>query len=85
MKLFPAFRTRSFFEEKSKKGAQTIASIGAKPIYEVLLITPYFFNLLRVCLKIKLKRNSRHAEFISASHQQEKYGKLGCETEINSV
>ncbi len=33
LELFPAFRTRSFFEEKSKKGAQTIASIGAKPVY----------------------------------------------------
>ncbi|WP_233862039.1 hypothetical protein [Tenacibaculum piscium] len=54
--------------KKIKKGAQTNASIGARGF----------------CYKENFKLNSRHAKFISASHQQENYGKSGCEPELNS-
>jgi len=48
LKQFPAFRTRSFFEEKSKKGAQTIASIGARHFC-------FFLKLLHKKLYKRLK------------------------------
>ncbi|ALU74602.1 hypothetical protein AUW17_04670 [Tenacibaculum dicentrarchi] len=72
MELFPAFRTRFFyfFEEKKQKRAQTIASIGAR----IKCYIPVYYR----------NANKRHAEFISASHQQKNYDKSGCEPKIKS-
>jgi len=52
LKQFPAFTTRSFFEEKSKKGAQTSRSIGARHFNKQLK----YYKAILILLKKLLKR-----------------------------
>ncbi|ALU75079.1 hypothetical protein AUW17_07320 [Tenacibaculum dicentrarchi] len=63
MKQFPAFRTRSFyfFLRKKQKGAQTIATIGARVLYN------YCLCIAIILKKVFFKTAKRPAEFISAS------------------
>ncbi|MBE7632974.1 hypothetical protein [Tenacibaculum finnmarkense] len=71
MKQFPAFRTRFFYfsKEKNKKELKQLLQSGLG-----ILLFCIFFDSKKI-----VNINKRHAEFISVSHQQENYGKSGCD------